>query len=167
MLYIPIRIKNLAGLRIDRHLQTFGDRTFLSIASDETKNAVAIDRELPAQLARQIEIYIRKYRPVLLKTPSPWLFPGENGGERPAGGFGQQIADFIAKEVGVVLTPHQFRHLAAKLYLDQHPDGFETVRRLLDHKSIETTMRNYRELEAALASKRYASVLEKLCNGGS
>jgi len=160
LLNIPIRIRNLTALRPDRHLQTFGDRTFLSIASDETKNAVAIEQELPAQLARWLEIYIRKYRPVLLKTASPWLFPGENGGERPAGGFGQQITDFIAKEVGVVLTPHQFRHLAAKLFLDQHPNGFETVRRLLGHKSIETTMRHYRELEAALASKRYAAVLE-------
>jgi integrase len=60
------------------------------------------------------------------------------------------------------ITPHQFRHLAAKLYLDEHPEGFETVRRLLGHKSIETTMRFYRELEAALASKRYAAVLERV-----
>jgi integrase len=163
LLNIPIRIRNLTALRLDRHLQTFGDRTFLSIASDETKNGVAIEQEVPAQLARQLEIYVRKYRPILLETPSPWLFPGENGGERPAGGFGQQLTDFIAKEVGVVLTPHQFRHLAAKLFLDQHPNGFETVRKHLGHKSIETTMSYYRELEAALAAKRYAAVLENLC----
>jgi integrase len=48
------------------------------------------------------------------------------------------------------------------LFLDQHPEDLETIRRLLGHKSIETTMRYYRELEAALASKRYAAVLEKL-----
>ncbi len=60
------------------------------------------------------------------------------------------------------MTPHQFRHLAAKLYLDRHPDGFETVRRLLGHKSIETTMRFYRELESALATKRYGEFVEQL-----
>jgi integrase len=60
------------------------------------------------------------------------------------------------------MTPHQFRHLAAKLYLDQHPDGFETVRRLLGHKSIEITMRYYRELESVLAGKRYAALLDEL-----
>src|SRR5215471_11169437 len=58
--------------------------------------------------------------------------------------------------------PHQFRHLVAKLYLDRHPDAFETVRRLLGHKSIETTMRFYRELDAILAGKRYAAVLDAL-----
>jgi integrase len=163
LLNIPIRIRNLTALRLDRHLQTFGDRTFLAIASNETKNAVAIEQELPAQLARQLEIYVRKYRSILLETPSPWLFPGENGGERPSGGFGQQLTDFIAKEVGVVLTPHQFRHLAAKLFLDQHPNGFETVRKHLGHKSIETTMSYYRELDAALAAKQYAAVVEKTC----
>ena len=50
--------------------------------------------------------------------------------------------------------PHQFRHLVAKLYLDRHPDAFETVQRLLGHKSRETTMRFYRELDAILAGKR-------------
>jgi len=62
------------------------------------------------------------------------------------------MSDFIAREAGVEMTLHQFRHLAAKLFLDQHPDGYETVRRLLGHKSLETTMRYYRELEAVLAA---------------
>ena len=93
--------------------------------------------------------------------PCPWLFPG-NGARRPSGGFGQQISAFIAREAGLVMTPHQFRHLAAKLFLDQHPDGFETVRRLLGHKSLETTMRYYREFETVLASKRYAALLDGL-----
>jgi len=159
---IPIRIENLTGLRLDRHLQMFADRSLLSISVEETKNNVAIDQELPPQLVRQIQVYLRKYRPILLEGPEPWLFPGENGGRRPNAGFGQQLSKFLAKEVGIVMTPHQFRHLAAKLYLDQHPDGFETVRRLLGHKSIETTMRNYRELEAALAGKRYAALLDGL-----
>jgi integrase len=162
LLNIPIRIRNLTGLQPDRHLQTFGDRTFLSISSDETKNRVPINAELSVRSAGQLEIYVRQHRPLLLDTASNWLFPGENGRQRQPGSFGQQITAFVAKEAGVVITPHQFRHLAAKLYLDEHPNGFEIVRQLLGHKSIETTMRYYRELEAALASKRYAAVLEKL-----
>ena len=63
---------------------------------------------------------------------------------------------------GVVITPHQFRHLAAKLFLDRHPNEHETVRRLLGHKSLETTMRYYRELEAVLAGRRYAALLDEL-----
>ena len=96
---------------------------------------------------------------------APWLFPGEHGGRRPSGGFGHQISDFMAREVGLVITPHQFRHLAAKLYLDHHPEGLETVRRLLGHKSLETTMRFYRELKSILAGKRYSALLDELVAG--
>src|SRR5262249_56402939 len=99
---------------------------------------------------------------LVIAPPPPWVFPGENGGRRPSGGFGSQLHVFIAKEAGVEMTPHQFRHLVAKLYLDRHPDAFETVRRLLGHKSVETTMRFYRELDAILAGKRYAAVLDAL-----
>jgi integrase len=161
LLNVPLRIENLTGLRLDQHLQEIGDRTFLSVSSDETKNDFAIEAELSPRLVRQLRAYIRDYRPMLLGLTTPWLFPGENGGPRPSGGFGQQLSKFLAKEAGVVMTPHQFRHLAAKLYLDRHPGDFETVRRLLGHKSVATTMRFYRELDAVLAGKRYAALLEK------
>ncbi len=162
LLNIPLRAANLAGLRVDRHLQFVGGRGFIQIPAEETKNDNPIEVELPARLVHQLRTYFDRHRPLLVSTPSPWLFPGESGARRPSGGFGQQLSAFIAKEVGVMMTPHQFRHLAAKLYLDQHPDGFETVRRLLGHKSLETTMRFYRELDSILASKRYAAVLDEL-----
>jgi integrase len=57
------------------------------------------------------------------------------------------------------MTVHQFRHLAAKVYMDRCPGGLETVRRLLGHKSIATTERFYHELDAALSSRRYAEVV--------
>ena len=161
-LVIPIRVENLAGLRLDRHVQFVGNRAHVSIPAEETKNDNAIEAELPTYLARQLRTYIETYRPMLIGSSSPWLFPGENGERRPAGGFSAQIGAFVAKEAGIVMTTHQFRHLAAKLYLDRHPDGFETVRRLLGHKSIETTMRFYRELESVLATQRYGEFLEQL-----
>ena len=161
-LAVPIRADNLAGLRLDRHIQRVAKTAFLSIPAEETKNDNPIEAELPGWLVRLLDRYLQHYRPRLLTAPSPWLFPGENGGRRRAGGFGAQISAFIAKETGVTMTPHQFRHLAAKLYLDRHPDGFDTVRRLLGHKSIVTTMRFYREFESVLATKRYGEFLEDL-----
>ena len=165
LINVPLRAANLAGLRLDQHLHLVGDRTFLSIPSEETKNAVSIEAELSPGLALQLHTYVERYRPMLVKTHTPWLFPGEHGGRRPSGGFGHQISDFIAREVGLVMTPHQFRHLAAKLYLDHHSGGLETVRRLLGHKSLETTMRFYRELESILAGKRYSALLDELVAG--
>jgi site-specific recombinase XerD len=161
-LVMPIRVDNLAGLRLDRHLHFVGDHAFLSIPAEETKNGEAIEAELPSSLAHLLHSYLDKVRPLLTSSPSPWLFPGEQGARRRSGGFGTQLSSFIAKEAGVIMTPHQFRHLAAKLYLDRNPDGVETVRRLLGHKSIETTLRFYRELESVVATKRYGEFVEQL-----
>jgi integrase len=160
-LLIPIRIDNLGGLRLDRHIHQEGKRTFLSIPAHETKNNNPINAELTISLAQLLARYLKDYRPRLLDTPCPWLFPGENGRKRSTG-FGVQIGKLIAKEIGVTMTPHQFRHLAAKLYLDTHPDGHETVRQLLGHKSIATTMRFYRDLDAVLAVSRYGEMVEQL-----
>ncbi len=38
------------------------------------------------------------------------------------------------------MTPHQFRHFAAILYLEAHPEDFETVRNLLGQAWSRTTL---------------------------
>jgi hypothetical protein len=157
-LVIPLRQSNLGGLRHDRHIHRAGKSILLSIPAHETKNDNPIEAELPSWLVRIMDRYIDHYRPRLVTAPSPWLFPGENG-ERRSSGFGVQIGKLIADEIGVVMTPHQFRHLAAKLYLDRRPGDYETVRRLLGHKSIVTTMRFYRELDVVLAVERYGELI--------
>ena len=161
-LAIPIRAQNLAGLRLDQHIHRAGSKVFLSIPAEQTKNENAIDAELPSWLIRLLDAYLRHYRPQLVSTTSPWLFPGEEGARRNSGGFGSQISAAIAKTTGITMTVHQFRHLAAKLYLDRHPGDYETVRRLLGHKSLATTLRFYRELDAALAVQRYGDLLSQL-----
>jgi integrase len=55
----------------------------------------------------------------------------------------------------VRLTAHQFRHLAGFLYLKANPGGHEVVRRLLGHRSIETTIRFYAGMEVAEAIRHY------------
>jgi integrase len=158
-LYIPIRIKNLADLQLDKHIRRYGEKTILAIDAESTKNTQLIEAELPDEVTELLDIYTTRFRSRLVNGPSPWLFPGENGGRRPPGGFGTQIRDLIRKETGIQMTVHQFRHLAAKVYMDRCPGGLETVRRLLGHKSIATTERFYHELDAALSSRRYAEVV--------
>lgn len=160
-LVIPLRMRNVSGLRLDRHIHRSGERVFLSIAADETKNGNPINAEFPPWLIRLLDRYLEHYRCRLLTVPSPWLFPGEDGEERSSG-FGVQIGDLIAREIGVTMTPHQFRHLAAKLYLDRRPGDYETVRELLGHKDIATTMRFYRELDTVLAVQRYGDLVAQL-----
>ena len=45
----------------------------------------------------------------------------------------------VARQVGIHMTPHQFRHFAAVAYLEDNPQDFETPRALLGHSFGKTT----------------------------
>ena len=63
---------------------------------------------------------------------------------------------------GFTINPHLYRHLAAYFYLPDHPGDYETIRRLLGHKSLETTLMFYADFERLTASRRFAeNVLER------
>ena len=50
-----------------------------------------------------------------------WLFPGKDGRHKAQRTMSQQVTETLAKRTGLTMTPHQFRHLAAKLILDNEP----------------------------------------------
>jgi integrase len=59
------------------------------------------------------------------------------------------------------MTVHSFRHVAAYLYLKEHPGEYAFVSRLLGHKSIQTTIDFYCAFEAKFAALHYdATILE-------
>ena len=69
------------------------------------------------------------------------------------------VRDTMEQHVGVALTPHQFRHLAARRYLDAFPGHYESVRQLLGHKEMATTMRHYAGAEQEAAVRRLDAIL--------
>lgn len=71
------------------------------------------------------------------------------------------MTETIEREVGLHVTPHQFRHIAAVFYLERHPEDFETVRALLGHEWSKTTL-IYAGSSSRRASRAYGSfVLEQ------
>ena len=66
------------------------------------------------------------------------------------------------RELGVRISPHQFRHLAGKFVLDVRPDAHELVRALLGHKRLETTLRFYARLDQERASRQYDQLIADL-----
>jgi hypothetical protein len=153
---LPLRMKNLTDLEIDRHLRWHGEQVLVSIPALSTKGKQQpIEAELPDGVVDLIAIYLARFRPRLAAPGCPWLFPGEESARRPPGGFGKQLSDFLLEHAGVRATPHQFRHLATKLFLDKYPDGFATVQQLLGHKDVATTRRFYAHLSSIAATKRY------------
>ncbi len=164
LLAAPVRVDNLTGLEIDRHIQKLGGTgtTLLCIPFGETKTDAVYEMELPAESVAFLAAYLRDYRPRLAAAPGPWLFPNPDGERRHTAAFSTAISQFILRETGLRMNVHLFRHLAVKLYLAAHPDDIETARLLLGHSSSATTTKAYAEGNNATAFKRYDAMLAGL-----
>ena len=75
--------------------------------------------------------------------------------------FSPQITKRIEKAVGLRITAHQFRHAAAAIYLKHRPGDYETVRRVLGHRSIETTIKFYCGLQTTQATEQFGKLIRQ------
>jgi integrase len=71
------------------------------------------------------------------------------------------IAKRARRYVGVRITAHQFRHLAAELYLREDPSGLAIISQHLGHRDLNTTRRFYAREQTRIATARYHDVLTK------
>jgi integrase len=169
LLMMPVRAANLVGLHLERHIQRTrsGNKgvVHIVIPGHEVKNGEDLEFELPAELVRLLDLYLRDFHPRLSDEPSPWLFPGRDSGKHKAiMTLGEQVKKQVFKTTGLHVNLHLFRHICAKLYLDRMPGGYEVVRRLLGHRTSETTIRFYAGMESKSASRHYDDVILQLRN---
>jgi len=159
----PVRIKNLAGIHLERHLHRPGDgRVFLVLIEDDIKNGQPMEFELPADVRRMLDKHLASRVPMLCPPGTPWLFP-KRCGTAPIDGnpLSARLAKRIRTEVGIEMNAHLFRHLAAMVWLDANPGGYEAARQLLGHAASSHTIRFYSGLEARSAMQAYGDVLAR------
>jgi integrase len=169
LLMAPIRISNLVELDIERNLVRLGQGRALHIviAAEEVKNREPLEYPLPPESVALLERYIREFRPHLASQGNTALFPGIAGGSKNQAFFGEQISRTVRAHTGLRVHPHLFRHIAAKLFLDANPGGYEVVRRVLAHRSIDTTTGFYTGLETPAAVRHFDKTildLRKICS---
>lgn len=166
LLFAPIRLGNLSTIRVDRHLCWTRAKSkgvvHLVFPAEEVKNREPLEFELTHDTVKLLELYLRKYRPRLVEKPSPWLFPGRNGGPKRSHSLSGQIKKGVFEAIGYKVNVHLFRHLAAMFYLNANPGGYEVVRRTLGQRSIHTTTSFYTGLEAISAVKHFDAQILKL-----
>jgi integrase len=163
LLMIPMRLKNLAEIDIERHIVRSHRRVVqLAIPGYEVKNGTDIEAVVPPPAVRLMDIYLRDYRPLLLDGPSTALFPGKAGAPKTLQALRTQIIKAVQRHCGLLANPHLFRHIAAKLYLDANPGAYGLVRLLLGHKTVETTIKFYCGMETAAAFRQFDAHILKL-----
>ena len=157
--FAPMRLKNLRNLHLDRHMSWQSGRLRITIPANEVKNSQALDFNLPQQTSERIARYIEEWRSIYLPKANPYLFPGRNMQPKDMTAVRRQIEKALWDHAGLRLTPHQFRHVAAKVLLDNRPGHYEVVRKLLGHKSMHTTYAHYAGGETQAAVELYADVV--------
>jgi integrase len=163
--FAPVRLSNLVSIELGQNLiKPGGPNTsfWLVFPLYDVKNRIDLNFKFDEPLTDLIDEYVHKFRPPLLRgANTSWLFPGEGGQPKSKLLFGKQITARIQKAAGIRVTPHQFRHAAAAIYLKHHPGDYETVRRLLGHHNIWTTIKFYCGLETMEATQRFGKLIRE------
>ena len=161
----PVRASNLATICLGENLNKPGgpDTPYLLVFPDyDVKNQVDLTFELDEYVTAVIDEYVHDYRPAVTRgSNEDWLFPGGEGGAKDAHLMGIQVTDRIQKVTGLRITLHQYRHAAAAVYLKHHPGDYETVRRFLGHRNVNTTVKFYCGLETIQATRMLGDVVRQ------
>jgi integrase len=160
-----LRLQNLSAAKFDTHLHWPQGRrksALLTIGNDETKNDVVLEFEVPTVLADRFWAYRNEIAPALIGERPQAVFVSLTGRPRKPDTIEITIKKTIQRYLGVRLTPHQFRHLAAKIALDNNPGAYELVRQLLGHKNLKTTTNFYAGVDTRRAGRAHAELVMKL-----
>ena len=164
LLSCPLRIRNLAALEIGRHIwqiQSNGKTRYqVFIPAEEVKNRQPVEAVLSQSTSRIVATYTARYRKLIAPAPTQALFPKRDGRPRTPTDLGVDLSRTVRNTTGIELTAHGFRHFAAFLFLSQNPGEYETVRRILGHRKLDTTVAFYAPLSTAASHERYADLLD-------
>lgn len=164
-LHAPLRIENLAALKYEEHLhwpQGRSKRALITFTPDETKNDVQLELELPLVLSNRLWAMRNELAPSITGKRPETVFVTVTGKPKSIAAIRFGIERTVLRRLGVHITPHQFRHFAAKLILDDNPGAYELARQLLGHKSLRTTTRFYAGPDTRRAGRAHAELISRL-----
>jgi integrase len=170
LIHVPIRLQNLACLAFGAHLHWPQGRrkaALVTFSADETKNRRPLEFEIPTALAERLQVYRNEIAPAVIGKRPDALFVSFSGRSRKPDTIKMTITKTVQIHLGVKLTPHQFRHLAAKIILDDNPGAYELVRQLLGHKNVSTTTIFYAGIDTRRAGRAHADLVMRLRESGS
>lgn len=159
LLTCSMRRENLISLELERNIRRVGSgrdaRWIIEFEEQDVKNEEPLRFKLPKESADLVEEYLHHWRPALCDGVASWLFPAPDGSRMEARHLAEDIKRKSERELGVPVTPHQFRHISAELYLREHPDKLSVISGHLGHRDPNTTRTYYARKKQREASRMY------------
>ncbi len=159
---LPLRLNNLRKVELDRHLkrtQPRGPFTYLEIPGHEAKGRKKLVYPVPEHIGLVIDEWLHTFRPHYAAAHSNYLFPGKKGPVITAQGLRDAMKGATREYVGVAISPHQHRHIAANRILRAMPGNFVDAKNALGHGSALTTERAYVSTAVDQAIERLDAVI--------
>ena len=155
-----MRARNIRLLEIS-DFQWVDGHCYLSVSADRVKNDANLDFEIPQESAELIERHIHDFRPALPGSDGPYLFPATDGGPKGHNTLFGNLIPSIRKRTGLIMNPHLFRHMMAKIVVERDPGMALAMSRHLGHKRINTTMQHYLGTEGRAVSRRIDEIISE------
>jgi integrase len=132
---------------------------------DETKTGQLVHSLVPKQLIPLLEEYLKNYRPLLVNGKDPQtLFLSESGRSIGDAGIFTIVTNITYRYTGRPVNPHLFRDIFAVTWLENNPEDYLTLSKLLWHRNVQTTLKVYgRNFDESYGVRRMEEWLEKRC----
>ena len=162
----PVRIGNVADLDLEKHIRRPPGGVqgcwLFEIEGDEVKNDMPLSRQLNEDSSALPELYVRKFRPILLRDRNcSRLFITQHGRPKSRSELAQQMKRFLKRRLGLQWNSHLMRSLSGQILLDEHPGHYVDVQRMLEHSNIQTTLAAYVGTETRASFRQYDETLER------
>ncbi len=162
--YMPIRPQNLWALKFDEHIflhEGRGSTSTLELPAAEVKNKTEVAFDIPGHLAKMLIEYRKRLAPKVIGKRPDRIFIKADGSAKNQWAVAWLIRTVLRRRAGLQLSGQGFRHLSAKTILDREPGSFETVRQLLGHKSLRTTVGAYAGISSRRAARHHEQLLQQ------
>ena len=161
--YMPVRPENLSKLAFGIHLFIREEPRAISsleLPAGEVKNDNEVAFDIPPQVVKILIEYRDRIAPKVIGHRPDRVFVNADGAPKSQSMVALLIKSYLARRAGIVLTPHQFRHLGAKNILDAEPGNFEAAGQLLAHKNLRTTANFYAGIDTRRAGRHHQRLIE-------
>jgi integrase/recombinase XerD len=160
----PLRLANLIGMEVGRHLVRCGDRWWIEIAGEEMKTGTPLEIPFPDRLTAALQRYLTYWRPRLappgMAELSFALWLSDQGRAMSRSRTNTMINRRTAAAFGLPVNPHLFRDALATTIAVHRPEEVHIVSRLLGHNAIATVERFYNQARQVDAARHWHACLE-------
>ena len=163
---VPLRRRNLTGLRLEHNLLKSGPHWMIALDAPETKTHGVMELPWPALLVERLETYLAQYRPHLCALTGRWTAPidgafwvSSDGSPMTEMAIYDRVRKHSAQAFGKALSPHLFRDAAATMLAIADPEHVRVAAPVLGHRTFSTTEKYYRQAESLLAHRHFIDVI--------